>query len=470
MILRELHVRRFRALDDFRATFGPGLNLVRGPNEAGKSTLQAAIVDLLFADTGTQSHGKQQQIRSWGAETLPVLSASLSARDETFSVVKDFESQRTDLVLPDGTTVGDRKKATARIAQLAGFRDAKDEPVYRATACLTQQQWAQVSAGERLQQVLQASLTGGAEGAAAQKVLDRLDKATRLAERGTKTVAPKNPGPLARAMQERKQVEEQLADARAEVARLEDARLSRDANQLTLRQAEEELTTTQALSERVRQSLDLERELGDLRKRADEVSQRIEMVGRLGSEIDTLEANLAVGPKVDQQIAADVASWATREQERTAELREDRREYELLENERKHLEAEAERSREAGLDAAATDTCRQMETELGQQNAAAAEQAHLVAEHTRRIQDGRRALAPRNYLLAFGGLLVVAGVALIVKSAAFATLMVLGAILLAYALFMRPPADWAKLPGLLEQAREAQQRAALRAQELSEQL
>ena len=48
MKLLELHLAGFGRLVDQTFTFAPGLNLIYGPNEAGKSTLQRAIMALLY--------------------------------------------------------------------------------------------------------------------------------------------------------------------------------------------------------------------------------------------------------------------------------------------------------------------------------------------------------------------------------------------------------------------------------------
>ncbi len=49
--LSSIHVGPFAALDNLRVDFVPGLNVVLGPNEAGKSTLYSALALLLFVPT-----------------------------------------------------------------------------------------------------------------------------------------------------------------------------------------------------------------------------------------------------------------------------------------------------------------------------------------------------------------------------------------------------------------------------------
>ena len=45
MRFRRLDVRAYRAIDQAELEFGPGLNVLYGPNDLGKSTLAAGALD-----------------------------------------------------------------------------------------------------------------------------------------------------------------------------------------------------------------------------------------------------------------------------------------------------------------------------------------------------------------------------------------------------------------------------------------
>lgn len=63
MKLLALTTGRFRNVLDRTWTFGPGLQIIQGPNEAGKSSLQEAILVALFANARStdQRYGTCQQ-------------------------------------------------------------------------------------------------------------------------------------------------------------------------------------------------------------------------------------------------------------------------------------------------------------------------------------------------------------------------------------------------------------------------
>ena len=51
MILQRLHLHPFAGLADREIRFAPGLNVVLGPNEAGKSTQRRALRQALLVST-----------------------------------------------------------------------------------------------------------------------------------------------------------------------------------------------------------------------------------------------------------------------------------------------------------------------------------------------------------------------------------------------------------------------------------
>ena len=64
MRLNSLEVEHFRAIQSARLMFGPGLNVVYGPNDLGKSTLTDAIrAALLVAPASAEA----RSFPSWGA-------------------------------------------------------------------------------------------------------------------------------------------------------------------------------------------------------------------------------------------------------------------------------------------------------------------------------------------------------------------------------------------------------------------
>jgi len=86
MILRSLRIAGFGRIVDRDFDFAPGLNIVYGPNESGKSTLTNAIVATLYG-----AERKKETWRPWcGGRFATTLTYEL-AGGEPIEIQRDFE-------------------------------------------------------------------------------------------------------------------------------------------------------------------------------------------------------------------------------------------------------------------------------------------------------------------------------------------------------------------------------------------
>lgn len=121
MKLRRLEVeqlRQFRqpfVLDDLE----PGLNLIHGPNESGKSTLVRAIRAAFFERYRTSS---VDDLRPWGdSAAAPTITLDFDAQQKSWHLVKSFlQRKRCDLTV-DSTSYSE-DEAEEKLAELLGFQ------------------------------------------------------------------------------------------------------------------------------------------------------------------------------------------------------------------------------------------------------------------------------------------------------------------------------------------------------------
>jgi energy-coupling factor transporter ATP-binding protein EcfA2 len=121
MKLRRLQVeqlRQFRqpfVLDDLQ----PGLNLIHGPNESGKSTLVRAIRAAFFERYRTSS---VDDLRPWGdSAAAPTITLDFEARHKNWHLVKSFlQRKRCDLRIDSDSYSED--EAEEKLAELLGFQ------------------------------------------------------------------------------------------------------------------------------------------------------------------------------------------------------------------------------------------------------------------------------------------------------------------------------------------------------------
>ncbi|HEY5625269.1 MAG TPA: AAA family ATPase, partial [Dehalococcoidia bacterium] len=108
MRLRRIDLPAFGCLSDFGAELSPGLNLFVGENEAGKSTLQAAISALLYGFFESEralkaENERYERFRPWtGGVYRGALEYELSS-GERYEARRDFaDDVATQLI--DATT------------------------------------------------------------------------------------------------------------------------------------------------------------------------------------------------------------------------------------------------------------------------------------------------------------------------------------------------------------------------------
>lgn len=244
MILRSLQIAGFGRLTARRFEFAPGLNVVYGPNESGKSTLANAIVAMLY--------GVERRKETWRPWTSDAFAATLVyalANGEQIEVQRDFDRDAK------GVRVYDR--AGNEISAQLGVKTGPGEAhlgvpldVFLNAACVKQQAIA-IDEGKHAGPIaahLARALDGGPREDAALGAIARLDDALRT-HVGTERARKNAPLRTLRSLASEQQTA--VDDARVQLATLDElrARVERAAHD------RERLTTAAGETERRLRSL-----------------------------------------------------------------------------------------------------------------------------------------------------------------------------------------------------------------------
>ncbi len=303
MRLLGLRIRHFRRFQDVVYTFDPRLNVLVGPNEAGKSTLRHAILTAFFVNPATTSK-KVAEWRPWGSESLGSIALEFEVDGRRYELRKDFERRRAELRdLHHGLT-WEGVRAQEKVLQALGL---STEGLYRATAMIEQAEIATLRVGSadigtRLSRVVQAG-PGDQEAGA---VIKRLEKDIAELERGLDRPV-KNPGTIRRLQHEVEALQAQQADLQRRIARLdaqrEELRLVRGEYEAGAR----ELRDREALLRENQDFLAMEAQLKPLRDQERGLAERIGAIekgyARLQAIDRDLEALQAQGVPDDAAIA-----------------------------------------------------------------------------------------------------------------------------------------------------------------------
>ncbi len=219
MMISSLTLRNFRRFRDGRLELGEGINVVKGPNESGKSTLMQAMLAALFWKADAVRREVRESV-TWGESDGFMLELEGEAGGKRFRLAKDFAAKKAHLVWGDLET-GDH----ARIEEsVRGWLGLGSEAAFRSTAGIRQDEVAAIGAGkEELGRSLHAAMTGSEGAAAAPEALKGMERELAELLRGTRGTA-KNPGPLARVEAEIGEKESRLVELSTAARKRQEAR------------------------------------------------------------------------------------------------------------------------------------------------------------------------------------------------------------------------------------------------------
>jgi DNA repair exonuclease SbcCD ATPase subunit len=215
MILRSIEIAGFGQLCARRFDFGPGLTIVYGPNESGKSTLANAIVATLYG-----AERKKEAWRPWSGGPFGATLVYTLANGEQIEVQRDFDRDAKGLRIYD-------RAGNELSAKLSGQKVVPGEAhvgiphdVFVNAACVRQQTIA-IDEGKPAAPIaahLARALDGGPREDAALGALGRLDDALKI-HVGTERARKNAPLRAMRALAENQRAA--VDDARAQLTALE---------------------------------------------------------------------------------------------------------------------------------------------------------------------------------------------------------------------------------------------------------
>ena len=190
MRLSSITLRDLRRYRDRRIDLAPGLTVVRGPNEAGKSTLQRAI-ELALTRRVTSSAADIEALAAWdgGPDARAAVELEFDYENEAgethhATLVKQFRGTKGQVRLVVGDeTITDPAHADEVLAGLSGV---PTEGFFRSTASVRHHELAGLERDESaLRDRLQASISGADRGTSQAK--HTLERALRdLQSKGAK--------------------------------------------------------------------------------------------------------------------------------------------------------------------------------------------------------------------------------------------------------------------------------------------
>jgi DNA repair exonuclease SbcCD ATPase subunit len=285
--ITRLQLRNVRRHADLDLELAPGLSVVRGPNESGKSTIQRAI-ELALTRRVTSGSADLDGMRSWNShdDDRPWVRIEFEQEDvegegvKSGSLEKSFRGSKGTVKLQfDRESVSDPARADELLAELTGI---PSEAFFRSTASVRHHELDGLARDEAaLRDRLQASISGADRGTS--RARRKLERA--LFELNTK--GDKNPGRI-------KAAEANLATATAALRNGEAALAQLEKDRDALAEAREERTAAEASLAEQRSMLDKARLAERLAMERDQAKDRFERYSaavEVSSQVTQLEAS-----------------------------------------------------------------------------------------------------------------------------------------------------------------------------------
>ncbi len=290
MYIEFLKLKRFKKFADSEWSFATGLNVIKGKNEQGKSSLASALIAGLFYNPKLHSKDKVMLNKSWHDEKLYEINIEFSGKEKKYYLHKDFEKKA---VLLRDKNKENQWDDFAEVSKIIAAETGLSTPeLYAATACVMQNQVAEIDTGKKhLENSLQTLITAGGIGANVLEVMRDLDKSLKEYQRGLDRPV-KNPGII-------KEVNDRLAVTKAEmenrrntVQKIEQLKRENQKLEQEGKTASEELAQKNKLKIINSEYREKMNRLSELKQKAGSIKSTLEKLAKANQDIEQIKAQL----------------------------------------------------------------------------------------------------------------------------------------------------------------------------------
>ena len=294
MRIEKCQIDRYGKLDRFSSSFKPGLNLIKGPNEAGKSTLVDALTDALFENPRTRRKDVKART-SWGFEKDFEITLDFESEGLSYSLSKDFDTGSVALLKKStGETLDDRKRVDGIVSSGLGL---SNKDIFLATSCIRQDEMARIAnSPDAIKDRLEALITGGKEETLASKAIDRLTAQIKdLKKTGTK-----HKGQLQALEDRRSELAYDLEKARREIGDVKQSRTRLKNVKTTLEKLREEYDVKTTQRKNARLAIDIQETSAKLDERFADLMSRTSNIKLSEETVEKLRTKIADLPEIDK--------------------------------------------------------------------------------------------------------------------------------------------------------------------------
>lgn len=269
MRVEKLNLKRYGKFDKFEIGLSKGINLIKGDNEAGKSTLVEALTCALYDDPKSTKKELKDKT-SWGFQKDFEMKLDFEAEGDSYSLEKDFDSGFLKLSkMPSGESWEDKKSIEEIINQKIGI---PTKEVFLATACVQQDEISRLdSSVEAIKDKLESLVTGGEEKVKASKIIEHIKE--KMGE--LKKVGTKNLGIIQKYEKDREELTYELEKVRNQNKKMRESQSELTESSSGLGKISKDLEVKKELLEKAEAASGLEEKQRELEERFHDLNTRI---------------------------------------------------------------------------------------------------------------------------------------------------------------------------------------------------
>lgn len=158
MIIKSLNLQNYKQFEDKELDFKSGLNVIKGPNESGKSSVVGSLYTIFFTDATSRSKKDVSELAKWGSDELFKLTVNFEYKNKDIELTKDFVAKTAELIdLETSKKIKDSEKIQIAVNRALGI----DSPqIFMSTSYVSQNQINALNITKDLQSALQKAILG----------------------------------------------------------------------------------------------------------------------------------------------------------------------------------------------------------------------------------------------------------------------------------------------------------------------
>lgn len=297
MKLTKFVIENYQQFIKQEIVFTQGLNFVFGHNEAGKSTVSRALLDVLF-ESPERNNKATKAMQSWHNSSKASLDLEFNQGEKSYRLIKDWRSKSSELIITDNSkqsVIKGNAEVEAILKKLLPFYSRE---IYEDTAFISADSVMEIHDDVTgFKNALQNAVVGGSS-VAVNSILKDLEKQIKDINTGMDRYSAK-PGKQKQLINNIAALENDLMQAKASLGKLINAQIDLQAIKSELGTKLEFIKSNEEIITKNEKAQSLKEDKENANNKFEQIQQEIESRGELQEKINSVNKSIEQLPQLD---------------------------------------------------------------------------------------------------------------------------------------------------------------------------